>query len=227
MANLRWILLAAGAALLLLLLVVGLMRGRQTARASEQRNLLRLDDSAAREPQPDASDAPSPPGEPESPASEVASIADWPPASERCICSLRVMGLSQDRLSGRRVRHGLESAGFVHGELAIFHLPGRRDRAMLSAASLSQPGLLDPALMDYQRFAGMHIFTVLPGRVPAEIALEQLYAVTAELARRVEGRVHDDSGRLLDPARVDAWLKQQLQLAAAPRGVAGAAAAAG
>jgi FtsZ-interacting cell division protein ZipA len=251
MSSLRWILLAGGAALVLTLLVVGLMRGRQAARASEKRELRPAEDPALGElpevgehelaqglPAANPVVGASAPGtlnvgavgasveqEPADAESGRPSIAEWPPADQRIICSLRVVPSNQERLSGRRVRQGLQSAGFVHGDLAIFHLPGRPDRAMLSAANLAQPGQLDPALMDYQRFPGLHVFTVLPGRLPAAMALQQLYAVTAEIARRVDGRVQDDTGRPLDPLRVDAWLQRHTQQAAAVPGVTTAAAA--
>jgi hypothetical protein len=259
MANLRWILLAAGAALVVALLIIGRLRGRQAARASAGRDVRRLDeptlgilpevdspepavifpavgrtmaaeplagtfeDAAGVDAGRDSIVAVPPLAEPA--GGERPSIADWPPAEQRIICSLRIVSTNQDRLSGRRVRQGLQSAGFMHGDLAIFHLPARANRAMLSAASLSQPGQLDPAQMDYQRFAGVHIFTVLPGRVAPAMALEQLYAVSAEVARRIDGRVHDHAGRLLEPEHVDDWLHQQLQLAATVRGVTSAAAA--
>jgi FtsZ-interacting cell division protein ZipA len=256
MNNLRWILLAGGAALVLALLIVGLVRGRQAARASERRDLRRLDEPTLGElPEVAASasigETPVPvsasnddarglaqaapataPVERSQAADAIAAVADerptiaeWPPADQRVIISLRIVSVNQDRLSGRRLRQGLLSAGFLHGELAIFHLPGQPDRAMLSAANLSQPGQLDPALMDYQRFAGLHVFTVLPGRVAPAMALEQLYAVTAEVARRVDGRVLDETGQPLDPTRVDGWRYRHLQQSPAAPGGASAAAA--
>ena len=238
MASLRWILLAAGALLVLALLAAGLLRGRQAARASAQRDARRGADPALGElpevaeaaslglgahPEAGAAGGVAPANEPaiaRPPASgadavlaERPSIADWPPAEQRIICSLRVVSANQERLSGRRLRQGLQGAGFMHGDLAIYHLPGRPDRAMLSAANLAQPGQLDPGTMDYQRFAGLHLFTVLPGRVSAATALSQLYAVTAELARRVDGRVQDEAGQPLDPTLVDGWLRRQLAVA--------------
>jgi FtsZ-interacting cell division protein ZipA len=136
------------------------------------------------------------------------SIAEWPPEDIRRICSLRLLPRRQERFSGRALRQGLLSAGFQHGDLGIFHLPGSDERAMISVASLARPGLLDPGMMDFQRFSGLQLFTVLPGRLPARPALQQLFSVAQELAGRVDGSVRNESGELLDDERMAA-LQQQ------------------
>jgi cell division protein ZipA len=140
------------------------------------------------------------------------SIADWPPEEIRRICSLRLVPKRQERFAGRELRQGLLGLGFQHGELGIYHLAGGEDRAMLSVANLSMPGQLDPSLMDFQRFAGLHLFAVLPTRIPNRLALQQLFAVALELAERLHGGVLDVSGRPLDSARMQ---ELQLQFAAA------------
>src|SRR5258706_3458604 len=105
------------------------------------------------------------------------SIAEWPPEEIRRICSLRLAPLRPERFARRLLRQSLLPARFQHGELGIFHLPGDAGRAMLSVANLSRPGQLDPDMMDYQRFAGLHLFTVLPGRVGNREALLQMFAI--------------------------------------------------
>jgi hypothetical protein len=130
------------------------------------------------------------------------SIAEWPPEEIRRICSLRLTPLRQERFPGRALRQGLMSAGFQHGELGIFHLASNEGRAMMSVANLSRPGQLDPAMMDYQRFGGLHLFTVLPGRVSNRLALQQLFVIADELAQRLDGVVQDVSGKALDTARM-------------------------
>ena len=136
------------------------------------------------------------------------SIAEWPAEEIRRICSLRLTPQRHERFPGRALRQGLMSAGFQHGELGIFHRAGSTGCAMMSVANLSRPGQLDPAMMDYQRFAGLHLFTVLPGRVGNRMALQQLFVVADELAQRLDGVVQDVSGKALDAAR-RADLQQQ------------------
>jgi FtsZ-interacting cell division protein ZipA len=138
----------------------------------------------------------------ELPPQPVPSIAEWPPEEQRRICSLRLTPLRQERFSGRSLRQGLQSAGFQHGELGIFHLPGAAGRAMMSVANLKRPGQLDPEMMDYQRFAGLHLFTVLPGRVSNRMALQQLFALSQQLALRLDGVVQDVHGKALDAGRM-------------------------
>jgi len=75
-------------------------------------------------------------------------IVEWPPEEQRHILSIRVVGLSPDRLSGRPLRQALSACGFVHGRFGIFHQPGADGRALISAANLSKPGVFDPTSMD-------------------------------------------------------------------------------
>jgi cell division protein ZipA len=151
---------------------------------------------------------PEPEPEPEPESLPAPSIAEWPAEELRRICSLRLTPQRQERFPGRALRQGLMSAGFQHGELGIFHRAGSAGCAMMSVANLSRPGQLDPAMMDYQRFAGLHLFTVLPGRVSNRMALQQLFVVADELAQRLDGVVQDVSGKALDAARM-ADLQQQ------------------
>ena len=147
------------------------------------------------------------------------SIAEWPPEEIRRICSLRITPQRHERFAGRLLRQSLLATGFQHGELGIFHLPGDAGRAMMSVANLSRPGQLDPEMMDYQRFAGLHLFTVLPGRVSNREGLLQLFAVASELAQRLQGTVQDVNGRPLDAARTAELQQLFADAAVAPAAV--------
>ena len=136
---------------------------------------------------------------------EPALIVDWPEESGRRIVTLRILPDRHDRLAGRALRQGLTAGGFRHGPFGIFHLPQPDGRVVISAASLVRPGMFDPATMDFQRFAGVNLFAVLPGPVSDEQALQRLAQVTVELAVRVEGLVQDENGAPLDAAAMTAW----------------------
>jgi FtsZ-interacting cell division protein ZipA len=127
---------------------------------------------------------------------------DWPPDGERQIIALRLVAASEQRLSGRSTRQALAACGFVHGRYGIFHQPGADGRALLSCASLSKPGIFDPATMDFQRFSGLSVFAVLPGPVPAAAALDQLLATAVELSQRLQALLQDEQGRVLDEPRI-------------------------
>jgi len=151
-------------------------------------------------------------------------IDHWPPEDQRRICSLRVAPSAGERLSGRELRQGLQGTGFVHGVLGIFHHPDEQGRALISAANLARPGQLDPALMDFQRFGGLHLFSVLPGPIPDAQLLAQMFSIAAELARRVGGVLQDERGAALTSARRHELLYQFAGVPMSP-GSAGSAAA--
>jgi FtsZ-interacting cell division protein ZipA len=137
-------------------------------------------------------------------------IIDWPEENARRIVTLRVVPAGGERLPGRALRQGLSACGFRHGQFGIFHLPGDDGRVILSAASLVRPGTLDPAAMDFQRYAGLNLFAVLPGPLETGPALERLGQVALDLAGRVSGRVHDEHGTPLGTAGVADWRRRML-----------------
>ena len=139
-------------------------------------------------------------------------IIDWPAESERHIVSVRLVPASHERLSGRAVRLAMTACGFVHGPFGIFHRPDDSGRALISAASLSKPGVLDPVTMDFQRMAGLSLFTVLPGPLPPAAALDQLIEAARELSQRLPARLQDDQGSPLDAVRLEDLRDRMLSL---------------
>ena len=138
-------------------------------------------------------------------------LVEWPAEQDRRIVTLRILSLRQDRLAGRSLRQGLTGCGFRHGQYGIFHLPEEDGRVVLSAASLVRPGMLDPVTMDFQRFAGINLFAVLPGPLSTELALERLGQVAVELAARVEGKVQDENGAPFVAADASQWRRRCLR----------------
>jgi FtsZ-interacting cell division protein ZipA len=137
-------------------------------------------------------------------AAPMVPIVDWPPETERHIISVRVVGATPDRMSGRPLRQALAACGFVHGRFGIFHQPGADGRALISAANLSKPGIFDPSSMDFQRFRGLGLFAVLPGPLPPAAALDHLLDTAGDLAQRLQARLLDEQGQPLDEVRLEA-----------------------
>ncbi len=137
-------------------------------------------------------------------------IVDWPAEESRRIVTLRILPARQDRLAGRALRQGLVACGFRHGQFGIFHLAGDDGRVLISAASLVRPGMLDPATMDFQRFAGINVFAVFPGPVGTEEALERLGQVAVEVAARVGGRVQDENSAPFSAGEAGQWRQRCL-----------------
>jgi cell division protein ZipA len=134
-------------------------------------------------------------------------IVEWPPEDQRQIISVRVVGASADRLSGRPLRQALAACGFVHGRFGIFHQPGTDGRALVSAANLTKPGSFDTTSMDFQRFRGLGLFAVLPGPLPPAAALDHLLDTAGDLAERLQARLQDEHGMPLDEQRLEAMAR--------------------
>jgi hypothetical protein len=128
-------------------------------------------------------------------------IVEWPPDGQREIIALRLVSVLPERFAGHALRQALQSEGFVLGKFAIFHKPDESGRAVLSAASLTQPGSFDGDL-DSLRYAGLSLFAVLPGPKPAAEAFDELLCAARGLNIRLEGALQDEHGRPLTPLRV-------------------------
>lgn len=127
---------------------------------------------------------------------------EWPPEEQRRIVSVRIVATHEQRLSGRATRQALAACGFVHGRYRIFHQPDAEGHALLSCASLNKPGIFDPNSMDYQRYTGLSLFTVLPGPLAAPDAVDRLLRTALDLSERLHARLQDDAGQALDAARI-------------------------
>ncbi|HEY4212121.1 MAG TPA: cell division protein ZipA C-terminal FtsZ-binding domain-containing protein [Steroidobacteraceae bacterium] len=129
-------------------------------------------------------------------------IVEWPPEQSRKIVALRIVSTAPERFAGRVVRTALVAEGFMLGKYQIFHKPDADNRAVLSAASLSKPGVFDLDTIDAQRFTGLSLFAVLPGpRTPRE-AFEELLATARNLNERLQGGLQDERGGPLTPTRI-------------------------
>jgi FtsZ-interacting cell division protein ZipA len=144
-------------------------------------------------------------------------VIDWPPEGRRHIVSLRIVsGPQEQRLSGRAVRLAIAASGFVHGRFGIYHQPGLDGRSLLSIASLNKPGILDPSNLDFQRLAGISLFTVLPGPLPPAAALDHLLDTARDLSERLHAQLQDENGHALDANRLETLRESMQRLDAEP-----------
>ena len=134
------------------------------------------------------------------PAVEV--VVEWPPEESRRILALRLVAPHAERFPGRSVRLALAAEGFLLGRFAIFHKPDESNHALLSAASLNRPGSFDLETMDSQRYGGLTLFAVLPGRRTPQQVFEDLLAAARNLNERLEGGLQDERGAPLTALRV-------------------------
>ncbi len=136
-------------------------------------------------------------------------FVDWPPDEQRRVVALRLVAPQAERFAGRSLRQALAAEGFVLGRFDIFHKGDEERRAILSAASLTQPGTFDAATMDSQHFPGLSLFAVLPGPKSPPEAFEELVSTARSLNDRLCGVLQDEGGTPLTPARI-ASLKARL-----------------
>lgn len=135
-------------------------------------------------------------------------VLDWPVEAERQILALRIVPRGVDRFTGRSVRQALVGEGFLHGPMEIFHLPREDGRVLVSAAGLTRPGTFRLDAMDAERYAGINVFAVLPGALPAEDIFDRLIEVARGLAARLNAELRDQRGEPLTTARVVALRAQ-------------------
>lgn len=131
----------------------------------------------------------------------VEPVVEWPPEETRRILTVRILA-ARERFAGRTLRQALAAEGFMHGRLSIFHKAGSDSRAVLSAASLTQPGSFELATMDTQRYGGLNVFAVLPGPLSAPEAFEELLASARQLNERLQGTLQDERGDALTAERI-------------------------
>jgi cell division protein ZipA len=126
---------------------------------------------------------------------------NWPPEAQRTIISLRVVPRPPARFAGRPLRLAFESCGLEYGAFDIFHLCDDAGEVVASAANLMRPGTFPVETMDAQHFHGVHLFCVLPGPLPPARAVDELIALSRDLAQRLQGLVLDEVGQPLDEER--------------------------
>jgi cell division protein ZipA len=125
------------------------------------------------------------------------------------IVAIRVTAPSPSRFEGSLLQEALAAEGFEFGRYQVFHRLDQSGRPVISLASLREPGTFDPATMAGAAYAGVALFSVLPGPVPAQQAFEELLAVGRSLAGRLGGNMQDERGAPLSVQRV-AQLREEM-----------------
>jgi cell division protein ZipA len=136
------------------------------------------------------------------------------------IVALRVVAPLPSRFEGSLLHEAVLAERFEFGRYDIFHRMDPLGRPVLSLASLREPGTFDPATMAGAAYAGVALFAVLPGPVPAQQAFEELFAAARSLAGRLGGHMQDERGVPLTPQRV---VRLREEMLAFDRGRAGPA----
>jgi cell division protein ZipA len=126
------------------------------------------------------------------------------------IVAIRVTAPSPSRFEGSLLQEAVIAEGFEFGRYEIFHRLDPVGRPVISLASLREPGTFDPATMAGAAYAGVALFSVLPGPMPAQQAFEELLTVGRALATRLGGNVQDDRGAPLSVQRISQMREEML-----------------
>ena len=125
------------------------------------------------------------------------------------IVAIRVTAPSPSRFEGSLLQEALAAEGFEFGRYQVFHRLDKTGQPVISLASLREPGTFDPATMAGAAYAGVALFSVLPGPVPARQTFEELLVVGRSLAGRLGGNLQDERGTPLSLQRV-AQLREEM-----------------
>ena len=159
-------------------------------------------------PEPGAEPA-SRPDDVEEPADEDDS-EDAVAARAQRIVAVRVTAPAPSRFEGSLLQESLAAEGFEFGRYQIFHRLDPRGRPVISLASLREPGTFDPATMAGAAYAGVALFAVLPGPLPAQQAFEELLGAGRALAGRLGGNLQDERGGPLSVNRISLLREEML-----------------
>ena len=123
-----------------------------------------------------------------------------PPAQK--IVALRIVAAGGGVFEGAQLLEALKADNFVFGRYQIFHRLDESGRAVVSLASLKEPGTFDPDNMPGMDFRGIALFTVVPGPLPGVRAFDELIVTARALATALGGQLQDERGAPLTLARL-------------------------
>lgn len=129
-------------------------------------------------------------------------VEERKPAPPQKIVAIRVAAPPSSSFEGGTLHAAIVAEGFEFGRYDIFHRLDAAGRPLCSLASLREPGTFDPDAMDGIDYRGVAMFTVLPGPLPSQHALDELIGAARLLAERLGGVLQDDRGAQLSLQRI-------------------------
>jgi cell division protein ZipA len=122
--------------------------------------------------------------------------------SAQKIVALRIVAGGGGVFEGAQLLEALKADNFVFGRYQIFHRLDESGRAVVSLASLKEPGSFDPDNMPGMDFRGVALFTVVPGPLAGVRAFDELIITARALAAALGGQLQDERGAPLTLARI-------------------------
>lgn len=122
-------------------------------------------------------------------------------AARQRIVAIRLVSFGE-RWGGRAVVDALEAEGLRFGRYSIYHFQRDDGKTIFFAASMVEPGSIDPEKADEISMPGLSLFAVLPGPLEAPVAFDHMLATARRLADRLQGHLQDEQGSSLTAQRV-------------------------
>lgn len=120
----------------------------------------------------------------------------------RKIFALRLSAAEQ-KFPGTKLKAAFDAEVLHHGKYGIFHRVHIDGATVFSIADISEPGHFDIETMEAGTFAGVTLFTQLPGPLPAEHAFNDMLACASRLQQAIGGKLQDERGVQLTSHRTE------------------------
>jgi cell division protein ZipA len=150
-----------------------------------------------------SSDPAETPGPAEAPASTSTSDPSPSRESRRKIFAVRLVAPTGQRYPGRALLAQLVAERLQHGRYGIFHLLDSSGESVFSVASMVEPGSFDLDAMSECEFAGLTLFTLLPGPRSGTEAVSAMIACAGRLQQSLGGALQDERGMPLRQAYLE------------------------
>ncbi len=118
------------------------------------------------------------------------------------IVVMHVVAHAQGQFSGQQLQEALGKAGFVYGDMRIFHrLSG--EQPVFSVANMLEPGWFDLERMDSFHTPGISLFMRLPGPRDCMAAFDDMVAAAAHLAEMLDGELRDQNRSVMSRQTIE------------------------
>ena len=127
-------------------------------------------------------------------------------ASEQLL-ALYIMADQNKAFKGPEILKAVESVNMIYGSMKIFHHYGdgkeRSKQALFSLLNIVEPGYFDFNQIEKFSTRGLALFMRLPAVDDGEMVFNKMLETAWQLAKMLDGELHDADHNFLDPGRVN------------------------